>query len=236
MNIQNKVAIVSGASSGLGAAIARLLIEEGARVYGIARNEEKLRALKVGPGGSFIPVFLDISDEAKVQRWIKDIFSESHRPDILINNAGAGYLSAFGELTSAQWRTMVNTNLNGLFYLTSAVLPFMKQKASPSHIINIGSILGEVATAKSAGYSATKFGVAGFSEALSKELRHDGIKVTCINPGSISTRFFEQSGVEPHGNMLHPEDIARLIIHLLETPENMLVDEITLRPLQPSMK
>jgi len=236
MNIQNKIAVISGASSGLGAAIARLLVEEGARVFGLARNEEKLSALKAGIGDSFIPVSLDISDEAKVRRWVKNIFSDSHIPDILINNAGAGYLSAFGELTSTQWHEMINTNLNGLFYLTSAVVPFMKQKAASSHIINIGSVLGKVATAKSTGYSATKFGMQGFSEALAKELRYNGIKVTCINPGSINTGFFEESGIEPHGNMLHPEDIARLIIHLLETPDNMLVDEITLRPLQPSTK
>lgn len=233
MNLQDKIAVISGASSGLGAALAQLLVGEGTRVYGIARNESKLNALKAGLGSSFIPVSLDISDETNVQQWIQDTFSESHRPDILINNAGAGYLSTFGELTSAQWHEMINTNLNGLFHLTSAVVPFMKQKMASSHVINVGSILGRVTTAKSAGYSATKFGVTGFSEALSKELRHDGIKVTCINPGSISTRFFAESGIEPHLNMLQPDDIARLILHLLETPDNMLVDEITLRPLQP---
>lgn len=80
---------------------------------------------------------------------------------------------------------------------------------------------------------ATRFGVQGFSESLARELRYDGIKVTCVNPGSINTHFFECSGIAPNDSMLHPKDIAQLIIHLLETPDNMLVDEIMLCPLQP---
>lgn len=236
MKIENKTAIISGASSGLGAAISQLLTRKGTRVYGLARNEQKLNALKERCGEHFIPVPLDISVEAKVQQWVKSTFSDTHVSDILINNAGAGYLSTFEKLTSEQWHTMVNTNLNGLFYLTSAVTPLMRQKTTYSHIINIGSILGKTTTPKSAGYSATKFAIQGFSEALSKELRNDGIKVTCINPGSISTHFFENSGIESHENMLDPEDIARLIVNLLETPDNMLIDELTLRPLQPHNK
>lgn len=233
MNIKDKIAIISGASSGLGAATTQLLTENGAMVFGLARNEQKLNGLKTRLGELFIPVSLDIANEKMVRQWVKNTFSNSHSPDILINNAGAGYLSTFTELTSVQWHTMVNTNLNGLYYLTSALVPLMKQKAASSHIINIGSILGKTTTNKSAGYSATKFAVQGLSEALAKELRNDGIKVSCINSGSIHTNFFNDSGIEPHGNMLPPEDIAKLIVQVLETPDNMLIDELTLRPLIP---
>lgn len=236
MKIENKTAIISGASSGLGATMAQLLTGQGCRVYGLARSEQKLNSLRTEFTDLFSPVPLDISDEAKVQQWVKNTFSDIHIPDILINNAGAGYLTAFDKLTSEQWHRMVNTNLNGLFYLTSAVALLMRQKTTSSHIINIGSILGKVTTNKSAGYSATKFAIRGFSEALAKELRNDGIKVTCINPGSINTDFFENSGIKPHENMLHPEDIARLVVNVLETPDNMLIDELTLRPLQPRRK
>lgn len=236
MNIKDKIAIISGASSGLGAAMAQLLTGKGVRVYGLARNKQKLNALKERLGERFTPIPLDISVEAKVQQWVKSTFSDTHVPDILINNAGAGYLSTFDKLTSGQWHAMINTNLNGLFYLTSTVVHLMKKKDTSSHIINIGSILGKTTTNKSAAYSATKFAIQGFSEALGKELRNDGIKVTCINPGSVNTHFFEDSGIEPHENMLDPEDIARLIVNILETPDNMLIDELTLRPLQPHKK
>lgn len=236
MKIENKIAIISGASSGLGASIVQLLTERGCKVYGLARSEQKLKALKAELTDLFVPVPLDTSEERKVRQWVKSTFSDTHIPDILINNAGVGYLSTFDKFTSKQWHEMINTNLNGLFYLTSMVVPLMRQKDTSSHVINIGSILGKVTTHKSAGYSATKFAIQGFSEALSKELRNDGIKVTCINPGSISTHFFEESGIKPNGDMLHPEDIARLVVNVLETPDNMLIDELTLRPLQQNFK
>jgi short-subunit dehydrogenase len=110
----------------------------------------------------------------------------------------------------------------------------MKTNAETCHIINIGSILGKTARAQSAAYSATKFAIQGFSEALFKELRSYKIKVTCVNPGSIDTHFFEESGIQPHKNMMQPDDIAALILHIIETPDNLLVDEITLRPLIPN--
>ena len=110
----------------------------------------------------------------------------------------------------------------------------MKSNPNTCHIINIGSILGKVARAESAAYSATKFAMQGFSEALFKELRSYKIKVTCVNPGSIETHFFKDSGITPDENMMQPKDIAALILNLIETPDNLLVDEITLRPLIPN--
>lgn len=127
---------------------------------------------------------------------------------------------------------MINTNLNAVFYLTSAIVPFMKKSRNSSHII-IGSILGKMSGSEKSGYSATKFGIQGFSEALFKELRYDGIKVSCMNPGSIETNFFENSGVEPHDKMLHPKDIAATLVHILETPDNVLINDLTIRPLNP---
>ena len=126
---------------------------------------------------------------------------------------------------------MINTNLNGVFYLTSSFVPMMKQNLNVCHIINIGSILGKTTRVEGAAYSATKYGIQGFSESLFKELRGHGIKVTCVNPGSIDTDFFIGSGIKPHHNMLQPNDIAAVIVHILETPDNLLIDEITLRPL-----
>lgn len=233
MELYGRTAVVSGAGSGLGRALTVALVAEGVTVHGLGRTAVKLDALKAELGDSFMPAVLDIADEQAVHAWVKRTFGADASPDILINNAGAGYFAKIDELPSEHWREMIDTNLNGLYHLTSAIVPRMKRKSAFSHIINIGSILGKVGAAERSGYCATKFAVQGFSESLARELRHNGIKVTCVNPGSINTHFFEGSGVEAHDNMLHPADIAALIIHLLETPDNLLVDEITLRPLQP---
>lgn len=234
MDIKNTTSIITGASSGLGAALSAALVEKGGTVYGLARNMERLESVQKHLGDSFIPVQLDISREGDVAEWINKTFSENNHPDILINNAGAGVFRKIEETTLDEWHAMINTNLNGVFYLTSKLVPFMKQSTNQSYIINIGSILGKTTRRESAGYCATKYGIQGFSEVLFKELRSDNIKVTCVNPGSIDTHFFEDSGIKSHTNMLQPSEVATLISQLIETPENLLIDEITLRPLHPS--
>jgi NADP-dependent 3-hydroxy acid dehydrogenase YdfG len=234
MKIHGKIAVITGASSGLGAALSGALVEKGAIVYGLARNAEKLNGIAMSLGVKFIPVVVDISDQKAIAGWVRDAFSKAHRPEILINNAGAGYFSRIDELPLARWHEMINTNLNGAFYMTSSIVPLMKASENTCHIINIGSILGKTTRADGAAYSVTKYGIQGFSESLFKELRSYKIKVTCINPGSIESSFFEASGIRSHNNMLQPKDIAAFISHVLETPDNFLVDEITVRPLIPT--
>lgn len=233
MIINGKKAIVTGASRGLGAALARALAVKGAKVYGLGRKPAALEILRAELGEGFVPVALDVTDQTAVAAWVEAAFPDQPGPAILINNAGAGYFGSIDALPAEQWHQMINTNLNGLFYMTSKIVPLMKKNRAVCHIINIGSILGKTARSKSAAYSATKFAIQGFSEALFKELRAFRVKVTCLNPGSIDTRFFQDSGEEPHRNMLQPDDIAALIIQLLETPDNLLVDELSLRPLIP---
>src|SRR5665213_1565455 len=203
MNVDGKIAVITGASSGLGAALANALVMKGAIVYGLARNIEKLQAIKNKLGEKFIPVGMDITNAKDISSWVVNTFPGPHFPDMLINNAGTGYFTKIDELSLERWHKM----------------------------INIGSILGKTTRTESAAYSATKYGMQGFSEALFKELRSYKIKVTCVNPGSIDTAFFEDSGIQPHKNMLQPKDIATLIIQIVETPDNFLVDEITMRPL-----
>lgn len=231
MNIESKVAVVSGAGKGLGAACAKALVGNGATVFGLARNENDLDKLHRKLGESFVPVVMDLTDQTAVANWISETFNEKFSPDILINNAGAGYFGRIDELPLEQWHQMINTNLNGVFYLTSGLVPFMKRKTATTHIVNIGSILGKTGSEERSGYCVTKFGIQGFSEALAKELRNDQIKVTCLNPGSIETDFFKESGIKANNNMLQPDDLADLITYLLKTPDNFLVDELTVRPL-----
>lgn len=233
MKIQAKIAVVTGASSGLGKALSAELVRKGAKVFGLARSAEKLNVLKQESGETFIPVVLDISNRSEVTAWVNKCFENDASPDILINNAGSGYFGKIDELPLEHWHEMINTNLNGMFYLTSAIVGYMKHKKGSAHIVNIGSVLGKTGSPERTGYCASKFGVQGFTEALAKELRYEKIKVTAVNPGSINTGFFEESGVKPHDNMLNPQAIADLIMHVLETPENMQIDEVNLRPLDP---
>lgn len=234
MNIEGKNAIVTGAGSGLGAAISTALVQAGARVFGLARNEKALAAMQQSLGNTFVPVVMDISKEEVVHQWFAQQFASGLCADILINNAGVGAFAPIDELPSAQWHQIINTNLNGLYYLSSVVAHAMKINGVKGHIINIGSIIGKVGRAESTAYSSSKFAVQGFSESLMLELRPFGIKVSCVNPGSIETAFFNNSNISTHSNMLQPEDIAQSIIHLLQTPDNMLISEMLIRPLNPN--
>lgn len=233
MNLQSKCAIVTGASRGSGAAFSKALVQKGTKVYGLARTEKALKDLQTQLGENFIPVAIDITNHQKVSEWMKSTFSAHNKPDILINNAGAGYFDKIDELPLEKWHQMMNANLNAVFYLTSGVVPWMKNSGRMSYIINIGSVLGKVSGAGKAAYSATKFGIQGYSEALFKELRGFDIKVSCLNPGSINTDFFEESGIQSNEKMLHPDELAAILIYLLETPDNVLIDELTVRPLRP---
>lgn len=231
MKLPNKTAIITGASGGLGEAIAAALIAKKTEVYGIARNQEKLKIIQKQLGPLFHPVPLDITNGDKLTRWIVTEFDINNPPDILINNAGLGSFGKIDKMPTEEWLAMMDVNVKGMYLITSALTPFFKQNPSSTHIINIGSILATTARAEGSAYCATKYAVRGFSEALFKELRSENIKVTCVNPGSINTSFFESSNIKAHQNMLSPKDLANTIVHILETPDNMLINEITIRPL-----
>lgn len=234
MNLKGKIAIVTGVSSGLGKAVAEALIANETEVYGLARNTSQLEKLKTELGKKFHPASVDISKSDAVHKWIQKTFSEIHSPDILVNNAGTGSFGAIDEKQEAEWLYMINTNLNGTYFITSQIIPLMKKKKNHTHIINIGSILGTVARTDATAYCASKFGLRGFSEALFKEMRGFNIKVSLINPGSIETDFFATSGIKKHSNMLQADDLAETVIFLLKTPDNMLIDELSIRPLNPN--
>lgn len=234
MNLKGKTAIVTGASSGIGAEFSKILTESGVKVYGLARSIDKLNSIKEHLGDSFIPVKMDVTQYEDVEQWVEKTFDEEHSPDILVNNAGLGYFADVDELSLEQWHTMLDVNLSGVFYLTRLITPLMKKNEAVCHIVNIASVAGLMGNPQISGYNATKFGLRGFSEALFKELRYDGIKVTCFFPGSIATSFFDSiDAVKLHPNMMQPVDIAKTLKYVLETPDNFLINEVTMRPLNP---
>lgn len=233
MELKNKVAVLTGASSGLGSALAKVLVKEGVIVYGLARNLDRLTQLQEQLGTNFHPVRMNLTNEQKLSHWVEDTFTLDFCPDILINNAGVGGFEKIDEMQTDYWLRMVDVNLNGTYLITAKLAALMKQKPGHQHIVNVGSILGTVARSEGAAYCATKFAIRGFSEALFKELRFFQIKVTCINPGSIATDFFESSGITKHAHMLQPDELADTIMYVLRTPDNMLINELTVRPLNP---
>ncbi len=233
MDINSKIAIVTGASSGVGAAFSQALVQKGAHVFGLARSEDKLRKVREKLGNSFEPVVMDVTDSNAVGTWAESTFDESHSPDILVNNAGVAAFAQVEELKIDDWEAMINTNLNGVFYLTRCIVPYMKNNENTCHIVNIASIAGLLGNPNLTGYNASKFGVRGFTEALFKEVRYDRIKVTGFYPGSIATDFFNKVGSETHPNMMKPEEVADVFINVLETPDNFLINQVVMRPLDP---
>jgi NADP-dependent 3-hydroxy acid dehydrogenase YdfG len=233
MQLKSKTAIVTGAGSGLGKAIASALVHEGTQVYGLGRHQDKLDAVRNDLGSYFVPVQLDVTNHNDIKEWITQTFSAKHSLDILINNAGIGGFGKIDTMDPYQWTDIIDINLKGMYYVTESIVPLMKANPDSAHIINIGSIMGTTTKGEATAYSASKYAVNGFSEALFKELRGDNIKVTCVNPGSIETDFFVKSGIEPSSRMLHPQEVADTIIFILKTPDNVLIDEIKMRPLRP---
>jgi len=231
MNLKNKVAIVTGSSKGIGLATVHVLLEQGVKVAGWSRSKTKIEH----PNFKYFEV--DIGDVKSVENAYNQTVSRfQHNIQILINNAGLGYSALFEDLKLKKWKHMFDTNVNGILYVSRLVIPQMK-KMQEGHIINISSVAGSTGIETLSGYCATKFAVRGLSQALYKELREYGIKVTCIYPGSVQTNFFDEiDSVTANKNMMQPEDIASTILHCLQSSPNYHHVDIEVRPLQPKGK
>lgn len=239
MTLQDKVAVVTGASSGIGHELSRVLVSEGARVFGLARTASKLQQVRQELGDHFYPVECDVREENSVGSAFDQVLREGGRLDVLINNAGLGIFGPITELSTEDWDIQIETNLRGVFLCTRAAAPQMKKQNAESgfggHIVNIASIAGLIGNPNLSAYNASKFGVRGFTEAIMKELREDGIKVTAVYPGSVDTSFGQHSGGRGIGsrNAMTPQDIAGTVLHILTTHDNYLISEVVMRPLRP---
>jgi NAD(P)-dependent dehydrogenase (short-subunit alcohol dehydrogenase family) len=220
-----KSAIVTGASRGIGLAIVEALLAKGWRVAGWSRSAPELRH----PAFTFFPV--DMADwEAVQEAHQATVAAFGAAPTVLVNNAGIAFNGPLADMDVARWYAMYEVNVHGVFHGCKAAIPAMK-RAGGGHIVNIASLAGKTGTEGLAGYCGTKFAVRGLSEALFKELRYDGIKVTCINPGSVDTDLIKGLGLA--GNPLVPADVADAVMFCLESKGNCLPSEIDLRPLKP---
>lgn len=182
-NNQSKTVLITGASSGMGYETARILAEQGHRVYGAARRVEKIQEL-AQYGVQALP--LDITDEASIVACVKEIITREGRIDVLINNAGYGHLGAIEDVSMADAKHQFEVNIFGLARLTQLVLPHMRAQRS-GRIVNLASIAGHVTFAFGAWYNATKYALEAFSDALRMEVKPFGIDVIIIEPGGIKT-------------------------------------------------
>jgi NADP-dependent 3-hydroxy acid dehydrogenase YdfG len=242
--LDGKVAVVTGASSGIGEATVRALAAEGAAVVAGARRKERLDALVEAvtrEGGKATAVSCDITDESQAHDLVQTAVEEYGRIDILVNNAGVMLLSNVGKGLSDQWRTMFEVNVLGLLYATEAAIRTMKEQGS-GHLVNISSVAGRKVTRTSNGvYSGTKFAVNAISEGLRQELLEDGIRVTIVEPGAVETELpdhiTDEDARESLGGLLkierlQAEDIANAIAYAVIQPERVSVNEILIRPTQ----
>jgi NAD(P)-dependent dehydrogenase (short-subunit alcohol dehydrogenase family) len=240
VTLHSKVAIVTGGSRGIGRAIAAALLAEGAAVVITGLDERRLDEARAAlapqaDGGSRLQaVRADVRDAAAAERLVADAVDRFGGLDILVNNAGLGVFASVADMSPDEWRKTLDTNLSGVFYCCHYAIPRMRARGG-GWIINISSLAGKNAIVGGAAYCASKAGLNAFSEALMQEVRHDGIRVSYVMPGSVATEF-SPGGSANAGWKLAAEDVAQVVMDLLAQPARSLPSRIELRPSQPPRK
>jgi NADP-dependent 3-hydroxy acid dehydrogenase YdfG len=240
--IKGKVAIITGASSGIGYATALTLSKAGARIAAGARRTDRLESLQAEisrNGGEVFTQKLDVTKKADCDAFVDAVIKKWDAADILVNNAGLMPLSFFKSLKIDEWDQMIDVNIKGVLYCTAAVINHMLAKKS-GHIVNISSVAGRIVFPAGSVYCATKHAVAALSEGLRQEFStRSNIRVTCIEPGVVATELTNtisdkalERFVESVKQMeaLQAEDIANAILFAVESPAHMNVNEILIRP------
>jgi NADP-dependent 3-hydroxy acid dehydrogenase YdfG len=240
--LEGRVALVTGASSGIGEATAVALVHAGAHVAIAARRRDRLDSLASrlrAMDADVLVLQADLLDEHVAQRIVADTERHFGKLDILVNNAGVMYLEPVIEADLGRWRRMLELNVLSLIASTQAALGGMRARRD-GHIVNISSTAGRIANPNAAAYSATKFGVGAFSEALRREVHADNIRVSVIEPGAVQTELRDHIGhAATKSNLeawaasmrqLQPEDVADAIVFCVTRPSHVNVNEILIRP------
>ncbi|MGI8558011.1 MAG: SDR family oxidoreductase [Solirubrobacteraceae bacterium] len=242
IDLQGRVAAITGASSGIGEATALKLSRAGASVALGARRGERIDKLAQqieDEGGRAVALPTDVADEGQARAFVAHAYEQLGRLDVLVNNAGVMLLGAVEGADTAQWRQMVDVNVFGLLYCTHAALPVMREQGG-GHIVNVSSVAGRRAGAGAAVYNLTKFGVCGFSEALRQEALQSDVRVTLIEPGYVDTELAGHNTQpvvaraeqlrEEIGEVLSAGDIAEAILYAAGQPAHVNINEILVVP------
>jgi NADP-dependent 3-hydroxy acid dehydrogenase YdfG len=240
--LSGKAVAITGASSGIGEATALALARAGAAVALGARRKDRIDALAAriqDEGGTAVALEVDVTEEAQARGFVETAHERLGRLDSLVNNAGVMLLGPVEQSDADDWRTMLNVNVLGLLYCTSAALPFMRAQGS-GDIVNISSVAGRFARAGNAVYAATKFAVGAFSEGLRNEVTEGGIRVTLIEPGFVDTELQSHNTGEvletleqmrEHlGEVLRAQDVANGILYVVSQPPHVSINELLIRP------
>ena len=238
MNLTGKTAVVTGASKGIGFAIADALLKQGANVFVCARDKSELRRAieQLSQHGHAEGEVCDVRSEEPVKMMLDECERVFGGVDILINNAGMGIFGkTVEEISSDEFRQTLETNLFGVFYACHYAIPKMKTRGG-GYIINISSLAGQNPHPKMAAYNASKFGLNGFTEAMMQEVRQDNIKVSYICPGSVNTYFGGDQPTAEQSWQLQAEDIAQVVVGLLNMDPRALPSKVEIRPSKPPAK
>jgi len=231
--LDGKVACITGASRGIGFAVARDLGRLGAKLSICARDNTRLDQAASSLRGEGVSVFaapLDVTQADLIPPFIQRAEQSLGPIDILVNNAGIGFFAPFQEATEETWDSVLDTNLKSVFLISKAVAPGMIRRRT-GHVINIASLAGKNAFASGAIYCASKWGLVGMTQCMAEDLRGYGIRVSAVCPGTVATDFSPHAGKDPL-KMLQPEDVAHAVAMIVTQQPQSFISEVSLRPTQ----
>ena len=232
--LENQIAVITGASSGIGAAIAKALTKEGAHAILAARSHDKLQSVVAeiqADGGHASPVICDVTDEEAVQSMFSEVASQFSRLDIVVNNAGLAKGGPIDELDFQTWRDVMSVNLDGAFLCSREAFKLMKPQKR-GRIINIGSVSAKVPRVDSAPYTTSKFALEGLTRSLALDGRSYGISVGVLQPGNTMTSIWEgrEDKVNEEG-VMNADDLAQVALSMATLPNGVSVLESTVLPI-----
>ena len=239
--LDGKVAVVTGGNRGIGRGIAEALHGEGATVVLTARGSSAATDAAGQVGARAHGVACDVRAYESVQRLFREVARLAGGCDVLVNNAGVGVFGPVADMDPEDWRMVIETNLNGVFYGCHEAIPQMRARGG-GYIFNISSLAGKNPILNGAAYNASKFGLNGFSEALMMEVRYDNIRVSYLMPGSVATEFGRDPERRPDPKStksewaLRPEDVGEVVLDLLRSPDRALYSRVEMRPSRPPKK
>ncbi len=236
MNLNNKVAYITGGSKGIGLGVAKKMLDSGMRVAISGRNAQNLKVAEefLNNSENVLSIVSDVVNSKDESIAVQKVIDKWGSVDVVIANAGVGYFAPVDELTEEQWQQMLQTNLTGPFYTLKASVEALKK--SKGYYITIASLAGTNFFANGAGYNASKYGLVGFTQAAMLDLRKYDIKVSTIMPGSVSTEFAGNKPSDKDAWKVQPEDIGELVLDLLKMNPRTLPSKIEVRPTRPDKK